>query len=344
VGAKVLDLCKLGDKTIEELVAKQFVKGKVKKGLAFPTCISLNEIAGNFSPLGTDETVISEGDMVKIDLAAQIDGFISTAAHTVIATNNPEIATKGKKADVICAAHYAAEATLRLLRPGNTNTQVTETIAKIAEIFKVTPVNGVLSHELKRWVIDGPKVIISKQNSDHPVTEFKFEEGEVYSVDILMSTGEGKVVQDNFKTTVFKRNVDKSYYSFKLQASRKAFSAINKVYPTVPFSIRFIADDPAIGSKALLGMKELTEHQLVYPYPVLCEKKGSFIAQFKFTVLILPSVIDKLNLFDPPFVSSEFSIEDKSINQLLAMGVKRSKKNKKKKKEKTNSRGRRTGR
>jgi len=320
------------------LVAKQFVKGKVKKGLAFPTCISINEVAGNYSPI-SDEVVLGEGDVVKIDLGAQIDGFISTTAHTVIATANPEISTKGKKADVVCAAHYAGEAALRLLRPGNTNTQVTNMINQIADIFKVTPVTGVISHELKKWVIDGPKVIISKNNNDHPIPEIKFEEGEVYSIDIMMSTGEGKVSQDAFKTTVFKRNVEQEYYSIKLQASRKAYSVINKNHPTLPFSMRFLSDDPTIGSKAFLGMKELSDHQLVYPYPVLCDKKGTYIAQFKFTVLILPTIIDKLNSFDLPFVVSEFSIEDNSINQLLAMGVKRSKKSKKKKKKKTGEEG-----
>lgn len=46
-----------------------------------------------------------------------MDGFIATAAHThlVGAGTTP---TTGKKADVICAAHVAAEAVLRMLKPG----------------------------------------------------------------------------------------------------------------------------------------------------------------------------------------------------------------------------------
>lgn len=51
------------------------------------------------------------------DLGVHIDGFMAIAAHTHIvgATISP---TTGKKADVICAAHVACEAVMRLLKPG----------------------------------------------------------------------------------------------------------------------------------------------------------------------------------------------------------------------------------
>jgi len=54
-GAKVYDLCVEGDKLIEagtSLVYNKSVKGvKVAKGLAFPTCISVNNVVSHFSPL-----------------------------------------------------------------------------------------------------------------------------------------------------------------------------------------------------------------------------------------------------------------------------------------------------
>lgn len=53
---------------------------------------------------------------------------------------------------------------------------------------------GVLSHQLKQFVIDGNKVIISVSNPDTKVDEFEFEENEVYAIDIVTSTGEGKVI------------------------------------------------------------------------------------------------------------------------------------------------------
>jgi len=46
---------------------------------------------------------------------------------------------------------------------------------------------------MKRFVIDGNKVIINKPSLEHKVDDFEVEENEVYGIDIVMSTGEGKV-------------------------------------------------------------------------------------------------------------------------------------------------------
>ena len=83
-----------------------------------------------------------------------IDGFIATVAETVVvgeAGAAPAPVT-GPRADVLAAAHAAAEAAVRLIKPGNTNTQVTEAVAAIAAAYGVTPVQGVLMHEMKRCV------------------------------------------------------------------------------------------------------------------------------------------------------------------------------------------------
>jgi methionine aminopeptidase len=54
-------------------------------------------------------------------------------------------------------------------------------------------VEGVLSHQLKQFVIDGNKVVLSVSNADTKVDDADFEENEVYAIDIVTSTGEGKV-------------------------------------------------------------------------------------------------------------------------------------------------------
>ena len=77
----------------------------------------------------------------------------------------------GKKADVIVAARKAYEAAIRLIKEGNMNTQVTKMISKISEIYKVNPLEGVLSHKVKRNQLDGNKVIINKETPDQKVEE-----------------------------------------------------------------------------------------------------------------------------------------------------------------------------
>lgn len=42
------------------------VKKKIERGVAFPTCISVNNTVCHFSPLASDETVLQEGDMLKM--------------------------------------------------------------------------------------------------------------------------------------------------------------------------------------------------------------------------------------------------------------------------------------
>ena len=46
---------------------------------------------------------------------------------------------------------------------------------------------------MKQFVIDGNKVVLSATGPDTRVDDAEFEENEVYAIDIVTSTGEGKV-------------------------------------------------------------------------------------------------------------------------------------------------------
>lgn len=74
------------------------------------------------------------------------------------------------------------------------NKDVTEAVQKVAAAYDCKIVEGVLSHQMKQFVIDGNKVILSVSNPDTRVDDAEFEENEVYSIDIVTSTGEGKVI------------------------------------------------------------------------------------------------------------------------------------------------------
>ena len=56
---------------------------KIEKGIAFPTCISVNRTVCHFSALAGDATKLKEGDVAKIDIGVHIDGHIGQVAHTV---------------------------------------------------------------------------------------------------------------------------------------------------------------------------------------------------------------------------------------------------------------------
>ncbi len=41
-------------------------KKKIEKGIAFPTCVSVNNTVCHFSPLAGDETILATNDIVKM--------------------------------------------------------------------------------------------------------------------------------------------------------------------------------------------------------------------------------------------------------------------------------------
>jgi len=89
-------------------IAKIYNKVKMEKGLAFPTCISVNSCVGHFSPLPEAEDVLKEGDLAKIDLAVHVDGYIASVAQTIVVTAEGKPAT-GKVADLLTATYQASE-------------------------------------------------------------------------------------------------------------------------------------------------------------------------------------------------------------------------------------------
>merc|ERR1719379_2687526 len=226
------------------------------------------------------------GDLVKVDLACHIDGFIAAAAHTIVIGEEKVV---DRRADVVHAAWTAAEAALRLVQVGNTNVQVTEAFAKVASQFGCKPVQGVKSHQLKKHVIDGSRFIQNVENLEEKNETFEFESNEVYCIDVVMSTGEGKGREAELRSTVFKRAVETNYL-LKTQKARQFISEVNKRFPALPFTLRAIEDEQV----ARVGASEARRHELLEEYPVLKEKDKEFVAQFKFTVLLLPGGTKKI--------------------------------------------------
>jgi len=73
-----------------------------------------------------------------------------------------------------------------MVQVGKTNTEVTRVIKKCAEEFGCNPVQGVLSHRVKKHVIDSNQSILNAETVDEKVEEFEFAMNEVYSIDVLV--------------------------------------------------------------------------------------------------------------------------------------------------------------
>jgi curved DNA binding protein len=230
----------------------------------------------------------------------------------------------------------------RLIRPGNTNQQVTNAMMSIADTFHVHAIHGSIMHQMKRYVIDGNKRIALANPEKGPssttiqiekVDPINFEVYEVYAVDITFSTGDGKSKDKGLRTTVYKRNIDKKY-GLKVKASRTFFNEINMKFPTFPFSLRELSDE----KNARLGIRECLQHELISAYPILSENKGDLIAHVKFTVLVLPSRTAKITgmtLTEGSFQADSDCVLTEELQAILAMddGNNKKKKDKSKKKK-----------
>src|SRR6056300_1544352 len=132
-------------------------------------------------------------------LGAHLDGFATNVATTVVVGEGK---VQGKKADTVLAAHYAMQAAQRVIREAGTNQEVTEAIAKVCAEYDVNPVEGVLSHKVKKHLIDGNDVIINKETPTQQVDEYQFVPGDVFGLDIYVSSGEGIPKEGEQRCTV----------------------------------------------------------------------------------------------------------------------------------------------
>lgn len=249
------------------------------------------------------------------------------AAHTVVVGVSAEQPATGRIADVVMAAHQAAEAAIRLVKPGNGNYLVTDAIQKVAEAYECKPISGMLSHQLKQFKIDGQKSIIQNptdaQRKEHEKCQFNLHEA--YAIDVLVSTGEGKGREVDSKTTIYKKTEE--IYQLKLKVSRAFYADVEKKFGVMPFNLRSFGDE----NKSKLGLKECVTHRLLDAFNVLYEKDEDIVAQFKFTILLMTSGTHQITglPLDTAQFRSEHSVQDEEVKKLLASSLENKPKKKK---------------
>lgn len=252
-GAKVVDLCLLGDKTVADESEKVYNAKKagvtVSKGSSFPTTVSINNVICGFAPLPSDEKhsgrTLKSGDVVKIVAGAQIGGHAVLTGETIVVGASKSEPVKGLKADLLAAAHNAAEAALRSVKAGEKNSVIPTNVDLVLREYEgvVKGVNGFVGHQHLKEDIAGAKTIrvfaTPEQRRDGDNIHV-LEDGDVYALDVVVTTG----ADTSFKTaeaptTIYGR-VGLAKYDLKLSTSRKVYSEIQKKAGAFPFSIRIV--------------------------------------------------------------------------------------------------------
>jgi len=221
---------------------------------------------------------------------------------------------------------------MRLVRVGNKNWQVTEAVGKVAAAWDCKPVEGMLSCQQTQNVIDGKKRIILNPNEGQrkDFETVTFAEGEVYGIDILVSSGEdGGARLEESRTTIYQRDHRVSY-QLKMKTSRAVFSEVQKKAGPFPFNVRVLEDE----KRARMGLQEAVQHSLVRPYEVVYTPPNTFVAAFHFTIALLsggPALLTHPPVwYKPEVVRTEKDLEDEELKELLTRRLRESKKQKKK--------------
>lgn len=324
---------------LEEELSKIYNSKKtssIPKGIAFPTCVNPNHIPAHLAPVSEEDEsniTLKDGDVVNVMLGVQIDFYPAIVAETVVVGASKEHPINGQKADLVKSAWIASEAAIRSFQPGKRNWDVTNIVSEVAKEFGTTPVESMLTHNIERNVLYGPKEVILNPTKDNKtqMETHKFEENEVYGLDILISTSaDGKVKPSKYRTSLYK--LTGNSYSLKLKSSHYALGEVKKkVSGLFPFNVRSLED----ARKVRTGMIECSNHKVSLSYDIFAEKEGEFIAQYFTTFAVTKNGIVKYTspTFDAEAYVSDKEIANDAIKALLSTPLRAPKKKNTKKTE-----------
>lgn len=172
-----------------------------ERGIAEPTSINVNSCIRGYSPLPGDEGyILSEGDVVTISLGVHVDGYAVISSQTIDVQTTPAPAT-GVVADAVCALHFATKGIINVLSTGSAS-QIQGILSQALDTFGVSVVEGSCLRRIRRFLVgqstveerNGKVLKFGDENDD-----FIIQPGEVYLLDLAISTGTGKVPPSYFK-------------------------------------------------------------------------------------------------------------------------------------------------
>lgn len=261
-GMKILDLAD----RIEGLIHKKGAKP------AFPVNISINEIAAHYTPSHGDTREIGEGDLVKIDIGAHINGYIGDMAFTYCS----------KPSHLIKASERVLNDAIKVIKPGVTVGEIGEAIENSANAQDVGVIVNLTGHTLDKFVFHGPPSILNTKNdSGH-----KFNEGDVIALEPFITESNGYVKNSGI-VEIFRFFQNKPV---RLMEARKILEMARDEFDSLPFAKRWLYRkfSPV---KVALALRQLRMVEALEEYPVLREMEDKKIAQSEHTIIVMDKPI-----------------------------------------------------
>jgi len=280
-GVNLYDLCE----SIEAMNRRMVKAAGLKKGIAFPTGVSRNNIAAHYSPNPGDRNeILKENDVLKIDFGTQVNGQIVDCAWTYAYNMD-------KYGPLLAASKAATETGIKEAGIDAHLCEIGEAIQETMESYEITldgvvyPIKSIANlngHSIAPYRIHAGKFVPNVKGAD---PRYKMEEGEHYAIETFGSTGDGSVVESG-DCSHFMKTWNAGHVPIRSKQAKSLFAHINKTYDTLAFCKRFLALDGQHMFDGALG--QLVKLGLVTAYPPLCDKVGSYTSQFEHTILLRP--------------------------------------------------------
>lgn len=178
-GKKTKDIDRFIDWYLTERGATSAQKGY--KGYPYTSCISINEVACHGFP---NDYELKEGDIVTVDIVADLNGWKADSAWTYMIGNVSEEARK-----LVRAAKAAMNAGIKAAKVGNALSAIGQAIEQSAaqDGFKV--VSAFAGHGIGRQMHERPQVL----HTGKPQPRIMLEEGMVITIEPILSAGSANI-------------------------------------------------------------------------------------------------------------------------------------------------------
>lgn len=237
---------------------------------AFPTNLSRNEVAAHYTPASSEkEVVFHKGDVVKLDLGAQIDGFIADTAVTI------EVATT-KWEKLIEASRKALTEAIAVMGPNSNLATVGGVIESVINGYGYRPIRNLTGHLIERNVLHAG---ISVPNVNQRIMQ-RPRIGQVFAIEPFATNGDGHVVSGP-TGNIYHFQRDRPQ---RLPETRRLLHTIGTKYPHTPFAERWLARDGH--ERTASSIQFLLKSVAIKSYPQLIESGHGMVSQHEHTVLI----------------------------------------------------------
>ena len=259
-GAKLYDIAEFVERRIVELGGKP----------AFPCNLSINEIAAHYTPYRGDESVLKEGDYLKVDLGVHVDGYVADTALTF---------RVGMEEDELMeAAKQALEDAIATVRAGVRISEIGKAIEGAIRGRGFNPIVNLSGHKIERYKLHAG---ISIPNVYRPNDTYELKEGDVIAIEPFATTGAGQVIEVP-PALIFMYVRDRPV---RMAQARRLLMHIKREYKSLPFAYRWLQGFMPEG-QLKLALAQLDKVGAIYSYPILREVRGGMVAQFEHTVIV----------------------------------------------------------